>query len=336
MLKHIRQIRTKRGGGVYTYFNTGQRDEAGKPVLLRLPDPSDRAFPAAYAAACANRTRREHLEPGEITFNQLVDLFEKSPHFRSTLAPGSRAIYRRNLERLASLYGKAPAAALSQQTIRRMMDENAHRTGVANGFLGAIGALYSWALKRGHVKINPATGVESFSSEPIPAWPQAALDAALACDDPRVRVATALLYYTGQRVSDVINMRWSDVATGSITLSQQKTGKPLTIPVHRDLAAILAESPREGLYIITMRDGVRQATRTAVREWLMRWCAPRGWQVTTHGLRKNAVNALIECGCSTGEVSSITGQSLAMVEHYARERNQVKMAGAAVLKWERK
>jgi hypothetical protein len=53
-----------------------------------------------------------------------------------------------------------------------------------------------------------------------------------------------------------------------------------------------------------------------------------------HGLRKNAVRALLEAGCTVNEVSSITGQTAQMVEHYAREVNQLKLAEEAIRKWE--
>ena len=39
-----------------------------------------------------------------------------------------------------------------------------------------------------------------------------------------------------------------------------------------------------------------------------------------HGLRKSAVVFLVEAGCTTAEVSAITGQSLQMVEHYYAEQ----------------
>jgi hypothetical protein len=50
--------------------------------------------------------------------------------------------------------------------------------------------------------------------------------------------------------------------------------------------------------------------------------ARRGYKVVPHGLRKNAVNTLLEVGCTVAEVSSITGQSLQMVEHYAKQINK--------------
>ena len=61
-----------------------------------------------------------------------------------------------------------------------------------------------------------------------------------------------------------------------------------------------------------------------------------GVRLVPHGLRKNAVIALLESGCSIPETAAISGQSMRMVEHYAKQRNQEMLAGAAILKWEQR
>jgi hypothetical protein len=43
---------------------------------------------------------------------------------------------------------------------------------------------------------------------------------------------------------------------------------------------------------------------------------------------------LLEVGCTTAEVQAITGQSMQMVEHYAKQVSQKKLAASAILKWE--
>ncbi len=53
-----------------------------------------------------------------------------------------------------------------------------------------------------------------------------------------------------------------------------------------------------------------------------------------HGLRKSAVVFLLEAGCTDAEVAAITGQSRQMVEHYAKQVNQRKLAATAMSKWE--
>ncbi len=54
-----------------------------------------------------------------------------------------------------------------------------------------------------------------------------------------------------------------------------------------------------------------------------------------HGLRKSAVVMLLEAGCTTAETQAITGQTMEMIEHYARQVNQKKLAASAILKWQR-
>jgi integrase len=42
-----------------------------------------------------------------------------------------------------------------------------------------------------------------------------------------VRLATHLLYYTAQRIGDVMRMRWSDIRDDHIKVTQQKTGREM-------------------------------------------------------------------------------------------------------------
>jgi site-specific recombinase XerC len=77
-------------------------------------------------------------------------------------------------------------------------------------------------------------------------------------------------------------------------------------------------------------------TESGLRQRIQKWAKDRGYQVVPHGLRKNAVNALLEASCSVAEVASITGQSLQMIEHYAKERDGEHLSRAAILKFERR
>jgi hypothetical protein len=53
-----------------------------------------------------------------------------------------------------------------------------------------------------------------------------------------------------------------------------------------------------------------------------------------HGLRKSAVSAPIDAGCTPHQAVAITGhQTMRMLEEYAKRRDQVKLGKAAMLKW---
>jgi hypothetical protein len=45
-----------------------------------------------------------------------------------------------------------------------------------------------------------------------------------------------------------------------------------------------------------------------------------------HGLRKNAVNMLLEAGCTEAEVSAIVEMSEAMVRHYSKDVDKRRLA----------
>ena len=68
--------------------------------------------------------------------------------------------------------------------------------------------------------------------------------------------------------------------------------------------------------------------------WCKAFSAEFGLNLTPHGLRKNATIALFEAGCKTSEIAAITGhKSLAMLEHYGKQRSQPKLATRAIGCW---
>ena len=151
--------------------------------------------------------------------------------------------------------------------------------------------------------------------------------------------AVALALYTGQRQGDVLEMSWAAVKDGWLEVRQEKTGKHLTIPAHRELLPILGCIERSSVRILTSTRGIpwtkggfKASWRKALRGPL---AAIRDAGLVFHGLRKSAVVTLLEAGCSDAEVAAITGQSRQMIEHYAKQANQKKLAASAILKWER-
>lgn len=324
-------------GKRYYYFRTGKKDAAGKPVLAKLPDIKDPTFPAVYAAHRAARTRRESV-PQELTVSGLIELYEMSPHFRA-LASGSQRIYRIYLKQFAALAGKAPAGKLERQDLALAVDKKAATPGAANSMLRAVNALYKWGRERGHVANTPGKDIAELPIGEHEPWPQHVLDEALKADDDRIRLVVHLLYYTALRLGDVLSLRWSDVRDGEIHVTPQKTKRTrgeVQIPMHSALVAELAKHPRTALTIVPGAKLGRPLHQNTVRPRLEAFAAERGAEVVPHGLRKNAVNALLEAGCSVAETAAISQQSLAMVEHYSKARAQGKLASAAILRWEAK
>lgn len=325
--------RTKAKGRFYYYFDTGQTDDKGKRVWKRLPDPSDRSFTATYAAMLGHRARRDNAV-AQLSLTKLIDMYQASDVFLKKKAASTQRLYRLYQAELVDKLGTAPAQKIERKDIVLLLDQMADRPGAANMVKRAGSAAYAWGRKRGHVTNDPFFEIEEMETGEHDPWPEEALKLALEAEEDLPRLAAHLLYYTAQRIGDINALTWRDVQGDYICMTQQKTGKALEIRIHEDLAKELAKHPRSLTTIIPGKAG--EAKNNRVRLALQKVVSPHGYKVVPHGLRKNAVNALLEAGCSAAETAAISGQSLQMVEHYAKRRSQKKLGQTAMLKWERK
>lgn len=324
--KYVRCVTAK--GKKYYYFDTGKRLE-GRKVYAPLPSPRSADFGGRYAALLGHRKRGHVAEV--LRLPKLIDLYERSPGYRG-LSDASQKLYGIYLRKMEKLLPTAPASEITRGDIRKLVDGMAEKPGAANAFLATARSLFAWALNREYVTVNPCDGIEPFKLGTHDPWPDHVLAAALASDDASVRLLTHLLYFTALRLSDAVALRWSDIQGNRLAARHTKNDRDLSIPMHHDLAKELAARPRDGLIICTI-DG-RPIKAAAARDKLQKFTKAMGVATVPHGLRKNAVIALLEAGCSTAETAAISGQSLQMVELYARKRNQSKLADAAILRWE--
>lgn len=325
--KYVKRVRSK--GNDYLYFDTGKLVE-GKKVYVRLPGLREPGFGGSYAALLGHRHRKAPSEVLRVP--AAIKLYQKNPDYEK-LAPSTRKSYEIYLRRFESMMPTAPIAEITRGDIRKLVDSLSATPGAANAFLWSVGALYAWAKKYEHVKDNPCEGISAPKGGEHEPWPEHILRAALASDDRNVRLLTHLLYFTAQRLGDVLNMRWDSISGQTIAVLQQKTNKYLTIPLHNDLKAELEQTPRTSEFIYASPTGKAVHQDTA-RKALKAFTASQNTPCVPHGLRKNAVITLLEVGCSMGETAAISGQTLRLVEYYAKGRDQTKLAGAAMKRWE--
>lgn len=333
--EHVRRKVAK--GRVYYYFNTSRKDDNGKPILKRLPsEPGKAEFSAAYAVALRVRNQVTKPPKSVLTISGLIRLFELSTAYKRN-SEATQVNYSHFLKRIVAEMGEAPAAAVERKDAMTLMDKYAATPAAANQMVRVLGALYAWGRQREHLPkdARPCEDIELFETGEHEPWPEWLLNEALKADDELVSLATHLLYFTAQRLGDTLRMRWTDIEDGRIKVRQQKTDNPLKIKLDAPLAAKLSETPRRGFTILSDAKGL-PLKASVVRRRLQKFAAERGLQVVPHGLRKNAVIALLEAGCSTWEVQAISGQSPATVEHYAKMRDKTRLGDAAILRMESK
>jgi len=149
------------------------------------------------------------------------------------------------------------------------------------------------------------------------------------------RLALALLLYTAQRRSDVAKMGRQHIRDGVLTVKQQKTGKPLAIPVHPHLQAVLDATPSEHLTFLVTATG-KPYGGNAFSAQFRNWCDAAGLPkcCKVHGLRKAACRRLAEAGCSANEIMAISGHATMkeLVRYTAAAADQARLARNAMAK----
>lgn len=322
-LKHVKHVR--RGQKWYAYFNTGQQDR-GRPIYKPLPAISAPDFWPVYTGLLAARARRSVTE---YTVADLARDYQRSPRF-ATLSANSRRLYVNQIVKIDRIWGRFPVDQLTPARVRMALDGEGWAAGTRNTVIGVLGALYTWGRKHDKTQSWPTKDIDRHRGGEHEPWPVDLLEAGLQADCAEVRLLVHLLYFTGLRINDALALRWGQIGS-HITVTPTKTArfrKVLEIPVAAELRAELDRTPRTGLRIC---EGI---TYRRARSLLQGFTLARGVQTVPHGLRKNAVNALLEAGCTVSEVAAITGQTLQVIEHYAARVNQRKLGNAAILKFE--
>lgn len=321
-LAHVKFV--KRGNKVYPYFNTGKKRD-GKVVYAPLPQFSAPEFFASYAAMKAVRTKRATVE---YTVTAMADEFMSSAVFKGH-SVATQEQYRCQLRKISDTIGSVPVNKLTPGMVRKVLERENYGAATHNIYLTTLGALYQWGRKQEKTTLHPARDIDRREIGDHQPWPEGLLNDALSSDDGTIRLIVHLLYYTGQRIGDVCGMTWLDVASGLVEISQQKTSKTVAFPLHPKLLDELAKAPRQGKTILVNAKGGKRKVKE-VRADLTAWTSARGYKVVPHGLRKNAVNSLLEAGCSYHEVSAVTGQSPQTIEHYAKRVNRKRLGTSAM------
>jgi len=195
--------------------------------------------------------------------------------------------------------------------------------------------LMQFGWDRGYCSDNPARGIRHLPPKVGYAkWEMEEVGRVLAIASPEIKDAIYLALYTGQRRSDLVKMRWDNYDGTYIHVIQQKTGKPLAIPVHPVLRKEL-ERMREkgGDYMLTTKTGLKWVG-DYLGTALSRAAREAGVEKSIHGIRKTTASVLAESGCTPFEIAAITGQTLQQVTNYTKAADQKTMARKALERWE--
>ena len=169
--------------------------------------------------------------------------------------------YRQVIRDFTASLGKRATLALAHITSKDVFDYrksilDAGKTArTANLSLKVVSSAFNAALRQGYITTNPCTALESlpFESKEKGTFTPAQMSKLVGRGGRRLEGCILLAYYTGARLRDMANMRWSavDLTRQFVTFTPSKTKKPVTIPLHSELERHLLKREK----VVVFRQG---------------------------------------------------------------------------------
>ncbi|WP_018261922.1 integrase [Methylobacterium sp. WSM2598] len=342
-----------------------QRTDAGwswvwvAPTHRRYPLPDPRAeggveaFWAALDAAAAREARGDAAE--RKTFGALIDQYEAHAAYRK-LAEKTRAAYAKHLRTIRERWGGDPVADLTTVDAQAAIDSLQATPTSAIYFRAVLSVLVAFGVPRGFCATNVVEATEKVDHEADPhkPWPDWAFEVFFEHARPGLHLPVFSAVYTGQRSIDVVPMRRPAAGANAIEMIARKTGAQVYVPIHSEYREILSRTHVDHPALHLREDGEpwtvaayrtawqrdftginakgQRSTDSSAKRAAMARLRDAG--IVFHGLRKNAVNMLLETGCTEAEVSAIVEMSEQMVRHYGRDVNKRRLAANAMRKLE--
>lgn len=274
------------------------------------------------------------------TLQELIAKYYASADFLN-MASATQRNYRSVLEPFRIEHGDKPAAGLKREHINAILNKRAlTSTAQAKNLGKRLSTLMKFGVDFGLLSENPMIGVKRVKHEEThyEMWTDddIAKFRKFWKEGTPQRVAVEILIYTGLRRSDAVKLGPQHIKDGMITITAQKTGVELNIPVHATLRKTLAGHDKKHLvYIVTQNETSR--SEKAFTNWVKEAATKAGLPPSRspHGLRRAACKALAEAGCSVWEIMAITGhQNAKEVQGYVDDVDKKKLAYSAMKKWQ--
>src|SRR5262249_5293204 len=250
--------------------------------------------------------------------------------FCDDLKPSTQKIRRVLLEKFRREHGDMPIALLPRKFIDEMLREL--RPGARKNWLKALRGLLQYCVAEGLCKedVTASITLAPPSSNGFHPWTEEEI-AQFEAHHPvgtKPRLAFALLLYTGQRRGDVIRMGRQHIKDEVLSITQEKTGMPVDVPVHPKLRAIIDASVGTNLtFLVTERGKPFPGPRFT--QWFRNQCDHAGLpkRCVVHGLRKAAARRLADAGCKPHQIMAITGHvTMKEIERYTKDYDRRKLA----------
>jgi integrase len=279
----------------------------------------------------------------ENSFYALVRAFKTSEKFTG-LAKATQDLWGRELDFACrpNCLGTVTLDVIRPALVQGYLDGWDDKPGKQAAALAAFKALEKWAVVRDilprPITLGVKTGKPQGGHKP---WTDAQVALAEKYARQDLARAVTLGANTGQRISDLVRMCWTDIETfrgiDGINVRQKKTDRQVWVPILAPLAdAMKTWERRPGPFLLrsngkpwrsaylTDRLDYEKKTNLALADLAAA-------DLVMHGLRGHACVRLRRAGLNAMQIADMIGMSVPMVERYCRLSVQRENAVAAVI-----
>lgn len=202
---------------------------------------------------------------------------------------------------------------------------------MANRCLTLLRVVFSQAVEWQIIDSNPASEVKKLAQNQRDRYlNDAELSAIYSKAGPRLQVIIDLCFLTGQRISDVLAIRYADMTDEGISFKQRKTGARLTVRWSPELRAAVERAKTlygnvRAFTLIQSKTGKPPSYSTVWEQWQAACEAAGIEDANIHDLRAKSITDANEQGLDPQAIAGHT--SRAMTERYIRIRRPPVVTG---------
>lgn len=227
-----------------------------------MPDLIERA----YKAACVDKQRK--------------------------LSDSTKRQYKYAAERLKVVMAEFEPAQVKPKHVARLRASYSDKPNQGNKLVSFLKVVFDYGKDWGEVDVNPCVGMKRLEESKrdrylLPAEYQAIRSHA----EPRMQIIMDVCYLTGQRITDVLKIRLSDITSDGIGFTQQKTGKRLVVAWNPDLRAAV--------------DAAKELTRGRTIQPTTLFCTTGGTAPGYHYVRKQWDRACKRAGVENANLHDL-------------------------------
>lgn len=255
-------------------------------------------------------------------------------HHTPNLADNTKAQYRIAADSLKVIFAEfAPEQVKGKHVAAFKMAGEKHPN-MTNRKLSFLRVVFNYAVEWQLVEGNPCNGIKRLKENQRDRYLTDEEVAAIRDKaGPRLKVIIDLLFLTGQRIEDVLNIRRADITDKGINFRQEKTDAKLCVAWNPDLKEAVARAkalnPKvAALTLLYSRTGNAPNYRVVLDQWHAARIAAGVVDAIPHDMRAKAATDADEAGQNAQSLLGHT--SSANTRRYLRGRQTPVVTGPSI------